>query len=294
SERSGKPMPHTLLTGPPGLGKTTIARLVAQELGVGFRETSATAIRTPVQFLGMLAGLRPRDVFFVDEIHGLDAACQDFLLSALEGDRLHLSISHGVQTRNVTVLLDPFTLIGATTDPAHLSNPLLARLKNARELEPYGVNAIAEMIARAAGRAGDAIAPEAVYELARRSRGNGREAIRLLDAARILTQASGASAISGDIACRSAEHLGVDENGLRAEERRLLAFLVAERRAVGLRTSADFLGLDDKTVRDIHEPYLVRSGWIRRTPWGRKATDKAVECMGGAGSRPVSGTRGGR
>ncbi|MBN1421559.1 MAG: Holliday junction branch migration DNA helicase RuvB, partial [Planctomycetes bacterium] len=108
----------------------------------------------------------------------------------------------------------------------------------------------------------------------------GREAIRLLDAARILAQASEASVISGDIAARSAEHLGIDEHGLRAEERRLLAFLVSERRAVGLRTIADSLGLDEKTVREIHEPYLVRSGWIRRTPWGRKATERSISACG--------------
>jgi len=213
----------------------------------------------------------------VDELHGLDPTCQDFILSALEDRVVRLSISQGAYTHDMMVHLDPFTLIGATTNRADLSDPFLSRFKTKRELEPYSVDAVAEILARAAGRAGDGIAPAALLDLAARSRGNAREAIGLLDAARILAQASGASVISQDIAVRSAEHLGIDEHGLREEERRLIVFLVSERRAVGLRTLADSLGLDQKTVRDVYEPYLVRTGWIRRTPWGRKATDKAIE-----------------
>ncbi|MBN1419741.1 MAG: Holliday junction branch migration DNA helicase RuvB, partial [Planctomycetes bacterium] len=276
AQKTGRPMEHALLSGGPGLGKTTIARILAKEMGVGFTETTATTIRTPAHFLGMLVGLRPRDVLFIDEVHGLDGPCQDFLLSALDRRRIHLVISEGAQTRAVIVELEPFTLIAATTDPAHLTQALRSRFAVQHELVSYSEDEIGTIIARAVTRAGERIARAAARELARRSRGNAREALRLLGAARILAQVSEASEISRDIALRSVAHLGIDDHGLRPEERRLLTLLVEERRAIGLRTIADSLDADEKTIREIHEPHLVREGWIRRTPWGRMATKKAI------------------
>ncbi|MBM3288388.1 MAG: hypothetical protein FJY88_13740, partial [Candidatus Eisenbacteria bacterium] len=227
------------------------------------------------------------DVLFVDEIHGLDEPCQDYLLTALAGGRVNVLISHGSKTHTVSVVLEPFTFIGATTDPQHLKTPFIDRFGNRHDLEPYAVEETAEIIASAAERTGLRIDREAVHELARRSRENPREALQLLDAARILAQAGEIEEITRECAARAAQYLGVDEDGLRPAERRILTFLAGRDGPVSLRTIADTLNLDQETVRAVHEPYLIRAGFILRTMHGRMATAKARARFGGPAS-PVA------
>jgi Holliday junction DNA helicase RuvB len=275
ARRDDEALGHILLTGPPGLGKTSLARLVAGLLGVGFHDANSSAIETPLQLLGLLADLARGDVLFIDEIHGLDRACQTLLLSALEDRRVDLVIQEGARVRKITMMLEPFTLVGATTEPGSLGKPFRDRFETAQNLTYYRIEELKRVIQSAAERRGLPISDAAALELARRSRETPRCALNLLKTARAAARVDGASRIELEHARRAAEIEGVDEDGLRAPEHEILRYLVSRGHPVGVKTIADALGLDWRTVRAVYEPFLVRHGFLARTERGRVATEKA-------------------
>jgi holliday junction DNA helicase RuvB len=274
-------MDHTLLFGPPGLGKTTLAQIIARELGVGFRATSGPVIARAGDLAALLTNLEPRDVLFIDEIHRLSPAVEEILYPAMEDYHLDIIIGEGPSARSVRIDLAPFTLVGATTRAGLLGTPLRDRFGIPVRLEFYGPQELAGIVTRAAAKLGAPTTPDGALEIAKRARGTPRVAMRLLRRVRDFADADGA-VIDAGAADKALRRLEVEADGLDLLDRRYLAALVDTYNGgpVGVETLAAALAEARDAVEDVIEPYLMQQGFIMRTPRGRVAAPRAYERLG--------------
>ena len=271
----GEALDHVLLVGPPGLGKTSLAYIVREELGAGIRTVAGPALERKGDLAAILTSLEERDVLFIDEIHRLNAAVEEILYPALEDFRLDIVVGQGPAARTLTLDLPPFTLVGATTRTGLLTTPLRDRFGMTFRLAYYAPVELAAIVRRSAEIVGVAIAPEAAEEIAGRSRGTPRVANRILRRVRDFAEVRHAGEITPGIAAEALELLEVDEEGLERTDRELLEAIVHKFAGgpVGLSTLAVSLGEEPDTIEDVYEPYLLQLGFIQRTPRGRVVTD---------------------
>jgi Holliday junction DNA helicase RuvB len=273
---------HVLLFGPPGLGKTTLSNIIANELGVGFKVTSGPVLDKPGDLAGLLTSLEPNDVLFIDEIHRLSPIVEEYLYSAMEDYRIDIMIDKGPSARTIQIDLNHFTLIGATTRSGLLTSPLRARFGINCHLEYYDADILAGIVKRSARLLGVEINEKAAGEIARRSRGTPRIANALLRRVRDFAQVKGDGTIDLEIAQYALEALNIDTFGLDQIDNKLLLTIIDKFRGgpVGLNTIATAMGEDAGTIEDVYEPYLIKEGFIKRTPRGREATILAYQHLG--------------
>ena len=278
----GESLDHVLLFGPPGLGKTTLSNIIANELGVGFKVTSGPVLDKPGDLAGLLTSLEENDVLFIDEIHRLSSVVEEYLYSAMEDYRIDIMIDKGPSARTIQIDLDKFTLIGATTRSGLLTSPLRARFGINCHLEYYDAHVLAGIVERSARLLGIHIDSKAAAEIARRSRGTPRIANALLRRVRDFAQVKGNGAIDLEIARYALEALNIDTFGLDEIDNKLLSTIIDKFKGgpVGLNTIATAMGEDAGTIEDVYEPYLIKEGFIKRTPRGREATELAYKHLG--------------
>jgi len=278
----GEPLDHVLLLSPPGLGKTTLAHIIAHEMGVNIKVSSGPAIERPGDLAAILTRLSPGDVFFIDEIHRLRRQVEEVLYPAMEEYKLDIVLGEGPHARSLRLDLAPFTLVGATTREGLLTSPLRDRFEVTFRLEFYTPQELSEIIRRAGARLGVEVSEDGAWELATRARGTPRIALRLLRRARDVAQVASAPCVDGDLAKRTLDMLGIDEEGLDGLDRRILEVIIDrfDGGPVGLETLAAALGEDRDTISEVYEPYLIARGFIRRTPQGRQVTEKAYRHLG--------------
>lgn len=278
----GEPLDHTLLHGPPGLGKTTLSNIIANELGVGFKITSGPVLDKPGDLAGILTSLEPRDVLFIDEIHRLSPVVEEYLYSAMEDYRIDIMIDKGPSARSIQIDLNPFTLVGATTRSGLLTAPLRARFGINLHLEYYDPDTLRRILRRSAGILGVPIDDDAAIEIARRSRGTPRIANALLRRVRDFAQVKGNGRIDNDIARLSLSALNIDQYGLDEIDNKILLTIIDKFHGgpVGVSTIATAIGEDTGTLEEVYEPYLIMEGFIKRTPRGRMATPLAFKHLG--------------
>ena len=278
----GEPLDHTLLYGPPGLGKTTLSNIIANELGVGFKITSGPILDKPGDLAGILTSLEPNDVLFIDEIHRLQPVVEEYLYSAMEDYRIDIMIDKGPSARSIQIDLNPFTLIGATTRSGMLTAPLRARFGINMHLEYYDPETLQRIIKRSARLMRVPIEDAAAIEISRRSRGTPRIANGLLRRVRDFAQVKGNGTITTDIAHLSLGALNIDSYGLDEIDNKILLTIIDKFRGgpVGISTIATAIGEDSGTIEDVYEPFLIMEGFIKRTPRGRMATPLAYEHLG--------------
>ena len=282
AKQRGESLDHVLLFGPPGLGKTTLSNIIANELGVGFKVTSGPVLDKPGDLAGLLTSLEPNDVLFIDEIHRLSPVVEEYLYSAMEDYRIDIMIDKGPSARTIQIDLNHFTLIGATTRSGLLTSPLRARFGINCHLEYYDADILAGIVKRSARLLKVEINEEAAGEIARRSRGTPRIANALLRRVRDFAQVKGNGAIDLEIAQYALEALNIDTFGLDQIDNKLLLTIIDKFRGgpVGLNTIATAMGEDAGTIEDVYEPYLIKEGFIKRTPRGREATLLAYQHLG--------------
>ena len=273
---------HLLLHGPPGLGKTTLSAIIANELGVGFKVTSGPVLDKPGDLAGILTSLEENDVLFIDEIHRLSPVVEEYLYSAMEDYRIDIMIDKGPGARSVQLSLSPFTLIGATTRSGLLTSPLRARFGINCHLEYYDHEVLERIILRSASLLGVRCTGAAAHEIALRSRGTPRIANRLLRRVRDFAQVKGNGHIDPEIACFALEALNIDRYGLDEIDNKLLTTIITKFNGgpVGLGTIATALGEDTGTVEEVYEPFLIKEGFLKRTPRGREVTQLAYTHLG--------------
>ena len=276
----GEPLDHTLLHGPPGLGKTTLSNIIANELGVGFKLTSGPVLDKPGDLAGILTSLEPNDVLFIDEIHRLSPVVEEYLYSAMEDYRIDIMIDKGPSARSIQIDLAPFTLVGATTRSGLLTAPLRARFGINLHLEYYDADTLQTIIERSAGILGLPIDAEAAGEIA--SRGTPRIANALLRRVRDFAQVKGNGRIDLPIAQIALEALNIDRYGLDEIDNKILLTIIDKFRGgpVGIGTIATAIGEDSGTVEEVYEPFLIKEGFIKRTPRGREVTEMAYRHLG--------------
>ena len=281
----GEPLDHTLLHGPPGLGKTTLSNIIANELGVGFKLTSGPVLDKPGDLAGILTSLEANDVLFIDEIHRLSPIVEEYLYSAMEDYRIDIMIDKGPSARSIQIDLAPFTLVGATTRSGLLTAPLRARFGINLHLEYYDADTLQTIIERSAGILGLPIDTEAAAEIASRSRGTPRIANALLRRVRDFAQVKGNGRIDLHIAKIALEALNIDRYGLDEIDNKILLTIIDKFHGgpVGIGTIATAIGEDSGTVEEVYEPFLIKEGFIKRTPRGREVTALAYQHLG----RPV-------
>ena len=278
----GEPLDHTLLHGPPGLGKTTLSNIIANELGVGFKVTSGPVLDKPGDLAGLLTSLEPNDVLFIDEIHRLSPLVEEYLYSAMEDYRIDIMIDKGPSARSIQLELNPFTLVGATTRSGLLTAPLRARFGINLHLEYYDDDIIRRIILRSARILHVPCDEEAAAEIASRSRGTPRIANALLRRVRDFAQVKGSGRIDTEIARFALEALNIDRYGLDEIDNKILGTIIDKFGGgpVGLTTIATALGEGPGTLEEVYEPFLIKEGFIKRTPRGREVTDLAYKHLG--------------
>ncbi len=276
---------HTLLHGPPGLGKTTLSNIIANELGVGFKVTSGPVLDKPGDLAGLLTSLEPNDVLFIDEIHRLSPIVEEYLYSAMEDYRIDIMIDKGPSARSIQIDLNPFTLIGATTRSGLLTSPLRARFGINSHLEYYDNNVLASIVGRSASILRVRCSEEAAIEIALRSRGTPRIANALLRRVRDFAMVKGNGNIDIEISKYALEALNIDQYGLDEIDNKILITIIEKFNGgpVGLSTIATALSEDPGTLEEVYEPYLIKEGFIKRTPRGREVTDLAYKHLGKSG-----------
>ena len=287
AKERGEALDHLLLSGLPGLGKTTLAHLVAREGGVVLHEASAPTLQRAADLAGLLTRLEAGDVLFIDEIHRVAPAVEEYLYSAMEDFVIDILIDQGPSARSVRVDLPHFTLVGATTREGLLSAPLRSRFGIHERLEPYDVPVLAQIIVRSAGILGVGLDPEAATYLAARSRGTPRVANRLLRRVRDVAQLESDNHISAHIAKIGLHRIGVDEHGLTRVDRLILTAIGrADGKAIGIKSIAAAVGEDERTLEDVYEPHLLREGLLLKTRQGRQLTRSAWAIVGGRPGTP--------
>ena len=282
AKQRGESLDHVLLYGPPGLGKTTLSNIIANELGVGFKVTSGPVLDKPGDLAGLLTSLERNDVLFIDEIHRLSPVVEEYLYSAMEDFRIDIMIDKGPSARSVQIDLEPFTLVGATTRSGLLTSPLRARFGINCHFEYYDESVLRNIIKRSASILAVPIADDAATEIALRSRGTPRIANALLRRVRDFAQVQGSGKIDVEIARIALEALNIDTYGLDEIDNKILLTIIDKFNGgpVGLRTIATTLGEDAGTIEEVYEPFLIKEGFIKRTPRGREVTELAYKHLG--------------
>lgn len=282
AKQRGEALDHLLVFGPPGLGKTTLAHIIAHEMGVNLRQTSGPVLERPGDLAAILTNLEKNDVLFIDEIHRLSPVVEEILYPALEDYQIDIMIGEGPAARSIKIDLPPFTLIGATTRAGALTNPLRARFGIVNQLQFYSTTELMNIVKRSAGLLGVEIDEDGAREIAHRSRGTPRVANRLLRRVRDFAQVKGNGIVSRDIADAALKMLDVDKLGLDSVDRKFLRIILEKFSGgpVGIDNLASALGEDRETLEDVIEPYLIQNGLIQRTQRGRMATATAYKHFG--------------